>query len=89
MPRLAFTQNLKRHVDCPDKVVDGATVRESLDSVFSENPSLRSYILDDQGALHRHVAIIVNGEAITDRAHLSTKVGPEDEIYIMQALSGG
>ncbi len=89
MPRVSFTTNLKRHVDCTEQFVDGETVSAALENVFESYPKLRGYILDDQGSLHRHMAIIVNGEAIADRSHLAHPVGKDDEIYVMQALSGG
>jgi sulfur carrier protein ThiS len=50
---------------------------------------LRGYVLDDQGALRRHVAVYVNGRPIADRIGLSDPVGPDDEIHVFQALSGG
>ncbi|EDY82488.1 hypothetical protein VDG1235_2111 [Verrucomicrobiia bacterium DG1235] len=89
MPRLSFTQNLRRHVSCPEMDVSGDTLRQALESAFKQSPKLRGYILDDQGALHNHVAIVVNGEAITDRSNLSLPMSAGDEIYVMQALSGG
>ena len=89
MPRISFTQNLQRHVPCPDQKVEGETVQAALENVFRESPRLRSYILDDQGALHRHMAIMVNGSSIQDRTHLNHPVAANDEIYILQALSGG
>jgi sulfur-carrier protein len=52
-------------------------------------PRLRGYVLDDQGALRRHVAIYVNGRPISDRARLTDAVAQDDEIYVFQALSGG
>jgi hypothetical protein len=39
--------------------------------------------------LRRHVAAYVNGHPISDRRYLSDTVGPRDEIYIFQALTGG
>ncbi len=89
MPRVSFTQNLQRHVPCPDISVEGDTVRSALDEAFHAYPKLRGYILTEQGSLHRHMAVIVNGESTLDRESLSQAVGPGDEIYIMQALSGG
>lgn len=89
MPRLSFTQNLQRHVNCPDLNVEGDTVRSSLDNAFRIYPKLRGYVLNDQGGLHRHMAIIVNGESTLDRETLLQPVGSDDEIYVMQALSGG
>jgi len=41
--------------------VDGATLSEALAAVFASRPTLRGYVLDDQGALRRHVAVYING----------------------------
>lgn len=89
MPKVCFTSNLQRHVDCPEQTVDGDTVAAALEAIFAERPRLRGYILDDQGALHRHMAILVNGVAIRDRQRLQLPVSDTDEIFIVQALSGG
>lgn len=89
MPNVAFTRALERFLEAPPAAVDGATVGEALAAVFAARPALRGYVLDDQGALRRHVAIYVNGRPVADRAGLGDPVGPDDEIYVFQALSGG
>lgn len=89
MPRVAFTQNIQRHVACPSGQVPGRTVREVLDHVFAGNPRARSYVLDDQGALRRHMIIFVDGVAIRDRASLADVVADDATVYVFQALSGG
>ncbi|MFT5465150.1 MAG: molybdopterin synthase sulfur carrier subunit [Verrucomicrobiales bacterium] len=89
MPTVAFTQNLRRHVNVERCEVLGETVGAALDAVFSEHPKLRSYLLDDRGAVRKHVAVIVNGETIADRENLSDPLKPDDEVFVMQALSGG
>ena len=89
MAEVVFTPNLRRHVECPTTAVAGATVREVLERVFADNPRLRGYVLDDQGALRRHMSIFVDGKQLEDRAGLSDPVRPDAEIYVMQALSGG
>ena len=89
MPRVTFTANLRRLVDCPAAEVAGATVGEALEAVFTRTPQLRSYIVDDQGALRRHVVVFVGGEAVRDRVRLTDAVAPDAEIAVMQALSGG
>jgi molybdopterin converting factor small subunit len=89
MARVSFTGNLKRHLACPPATVQASTVREALEAVFAANPPLRSYILDDQGRLRRHVNIFVNETMITDRLRQSDAIGATDEIYVLQALSGG
>jgi molybdopterin converting factor small subunit len=80
---------LQRFLEAPSMRVEGATVRDALDAVFAKRQPLRGYVLDDQGAVRRHVAIYVNGEVIRDRTGLSDTVGPQDEIYVFQALTGG
>ena len=89
MAKVAFTQNIQRHVDCPPAEAHGRTVREVLDKVFADNPRARSYVLDDQQALRRHMLIFVDGEIIRDRAGLSDPVSDNSSIYVFQALSGG
>jgi sulfur-carrier protein len=89
MPTVAFTPNLGRYLDCPPEEVPGATVAEALEGVFDRNPRLRGYIVDEQGRLRQHVAVFVAGELISDRVHLSDRVEPGQDIFVMQALSGG
>lgn len=89
MAKVSFTPNIQRHVACPDTVAPGATVAEVLDAVFAANPRARSYVLDDQGALRRHMSIFLNGELIRDRERLSDPVAANASVYVSQALSGG
>ena len=89
MPRVVFTPNLERHASCPPAEVSGKTVRAVLDRVFQENPQLQSYVLDDQGRLRQHVVVFINGQMIEDRLSLSDDVEEGDELFVMQALSGG
>ncbi len=89
MPTVSFTTALTRFLAAPPAQVEGATVRDALAAVFAARPALRGYVLDDQGALRRHVAVYVGGEPVADRAGLSDPVGPDDEIYVFQALTGG
>jgi molybdopterin synthase sulfur carrier subunit len=87
--RVSFTGNLQRHLSCPPVEVAGGTVRDVLECVFETNPKLRSYLLDDQGRLRKHVKVFVNNRAVGDTAGLSDAVDEADEIFVFQALSGG
>ena len=89
MARVVFTPNIQRHVACPATEAPGATVRDVLDAVFIANPQARSYVLDDQRALRRHMTIFVDGVLIRDRVTLSDRVGDGSTVYVFQALSGG
>lgn len=89
MPRLVFAPAIQRHIATPAREVRADTVAAALQSVFTERPALRGYILDDQGRLRRHLAIFVDGAPLRDRRGLSDPVGDAREIYVVQALSGG
>jgi molybdopterin converting factor small subunit len=84
-----FTSALERFLAAPPAQVSGATVGEALAAAFEVRPALRGYVLDDQGALRRHVAVYIRGEAVRDRVTLSDPIGPNDDIYVFQALTGG
>lgn len=89
MTQLDFTSNLMRFVEVPAAQISGVTVKEVLEAYFEANPRVRRYVLDDQGALRKHVAIFLNQELIRDRIGLSDPVTDNDSIYVAQALSGG
>jgi hypothetical protein len=86
VPRVAFTPTLARHVACPPEEVDGATVRAALEAYFARHPSVRPYVLDEQGTLRHHVVVFA-GEAQV--RSLGEPVAAGQEIWVMQALSGG
>jgi molybdopterin synthase sulfur carrier subunit len=89
MARVVFTANIQRHVVCPPSEVSGRTVREVLDAAFAGNERARGYVLDEQGALRKHMLVFVDGAQVTDRDGLSDPVPAGAEVYVLQALSGG
>jgi sulfur-carrier protein len=89
MAQIAFTANLRRHVDCASAEVAGGTVRAVLEEVFAANPRLRSYLLDDQARLRRHVVVYVDDVPVADRSGLSDPVAPDSRIFVFQMLTGG
>ena len=89
MARVVFAPALQRHVVCPPAEAAGSSVREVLEGALSANPRARGYILDDQGALRKHMVIFIDGRLIRDRSGLSDGVEAGTHIYVMQSLSGG
>ena len=89
MTDVRFARHIERHVPCPPMVVRAPTVRAALEEYFVANPSVRTYVLDDQQRLRKHVVVFVNDAQIVDRAGLSDAVGDGDTIHVLQALSGG
>lgn len=89
MPLIRIAKAFRRHVECPDLTVDGSTVRQALDAYFDAFPAVRSYVLDERGAVRKHVAVFAGDEQIDDRTHQSDVVDDSTVVYIFQALSGG
>ena len=89
MPTVTFAPALTRHVACPPQDVAAATLRAALDAAFAAAPALRGYVLDEQGAVRKHVAVFINGEMIASRTELARALQPGDRIQVIQALTGG
>jgi molybdopterin synthase sulfur carrier subunit len=89
MIQLSFGNALQRHVDAPPLAVEASTVAEALEHAFARQPRLRGYLLDDQGALRKHMALFVNGTPISDRKTFRDPLPDGSEVMVIQALSGG
>jgi hypothetical protein len=89
VPTVCFTAHLARQVPAATLEVRGATVREVLEAVFGSSPRLRSYLLDEQGRLRKHVGIWVDAVPIRDRVRLADPVTPTSRLHVLQLLSGG
>lgn len=89
MPTVRFTRAIQRHVTCPDLEVAADTVRAALDAYFEQHPAARHYVMDETGAVRRHVAVFVNDRQVLDRTGLADPLAPTDEVFVYQALSGG
>ena len=89
MPTVEFAPALTRHVPCPRQEVAAGTLACVLDAAFAAAPALRGYVLDEQGAVRKHVAVFVNGEIIPDRGDLTRALAAGDRVHVIQALTGG
>jgi molybdopterin synthase sulfur carrier subunit len=86
---VTFAKAVRRHVDCPDHEVVGETLRDVLSAYFEVFPAVRSYVVDERGAIRRHVTVFINEDLVTDREGQSDIVAADDRISVYQALSGG
>jgi sulfur-carrier protein len=91
MPRVVLTQHLQRFFPTLQRTeeVAGATVREVITELDRRFPGFALYVVDETGRLRRHVNVFVHDEPICDREALTDAVSPGDEVFILQALSGG
>ena len=79
-PLRSYT-NERREVEA-----DGATLGELLADLDRRYPGIRFRMIDEQDAIRRHIRIFVNGDQV--RA-LGVPLARADEVFIVQALSGG
>jgi molybdopterin synthase sulfur carrier subunit len=79
-PLDSYTGGL-REIDLPGADLDA--VLSALDARF---PGAKFRIVDERGALRRHINVFVNADLETD---LARRLGPSDEVMIVAALSGG
>jgi sulfur-carrier protein len=89
MVQVHFTSWLRSLVPDGPVAADGATVGEALAGLLAERPQVRSYVLDDQGRLRKHICIFANGVRLKRETALEAPIDPDSELHVMQALSGG
>jgi sulfur-carrier protein len=71
-----------------DVKVEGSTVGEALNAVYSQHDGLRDRITED-GELRRFVNVYVSGEDIRFQDGLDTPISEGDEVTILPAVAGG
>ena len=64
----------------------GRTMAEVLADLERQFPGFRFRVIDEQDRMRAHMRFFVNGEQVFDLARV---LRPEDDLQIVQALSGG
>lgn len=62
------------------------SLRQLLEALEARYPGLRHRIIDEQDRIRRHIRFFVNGELAAELDH---RLGADDEVMIVAALSGG
>jgi molybdopterin synthase sulfur carrier subunit len=92
MPTVKMTRHLYRFFPALENrtvTVPAGSVAEVLRAVDEIAPGFTEYVLDERGALRRHVYLSINDTVVVDRTTLADRVPEEGTVYIFQALSGG
>lgn len=92
MPHVEMTQHLYRFFpQLKDRIiiVHAGSIAEVLFEINEIAPGFTDYVLDEQGALRRHVNICINDTIVIDKIKLSDHVPDDGTVYIFQSLSGG
>jgi molybdopterin synthase sulfur carrier subunit len=64
----------------------GTTIGEALVDLDARFPGIRFRMVDEQDRIRRHVRLFVRGRQVES---LNDRLEPDDELVIVQALSGG
>ncbi len=65
--------------------LEGATVVELLRALERRHPEVEGWILDERGAVRRHINVFVNGE----RGGATSAVRSGDRVEVLPAITGG
>lgn len=65
---------------------EGATLALLFDDLERRYPGLRFRVIDEQGAIRKHMRVFVNRVAVRG---LEVALAPGDEVHVLQSLSGG
>ena len=77
---------LRSYTRCGEAEASGDTLGEVLAALDVQFAGIRFRIVDEQDCIRRHIRIFVNGDQAPD---LSQRLQADDEVIIVQALSGG
>jgi len=77
---------LRSYTTEPFVEAQGPTLGALLTDLDRRFPGIRFRMVDEQERMRRHIRFFVNGLPASDLAH---GLHPADEVFIVQALSGG
>jgi molybdopterin converting factor small subunit len=86
MPRVILSGSIRQQAGgVGEAVVAGGSAGAVVRALEDMHPALRGWVLDERGVLRRHVKLFHRGASVP----LEAPLGPEDELHIVAAISGG
>jgi molybdopterin converting factor small subunit len=90
MPTVRFPAVMKYYVNNQvEFFVPAATVKEVVDQVIEQYPSIKFHLVDSEGNLRKHFNVFVNGIHIRDLNGMNTPLHEEDKVILMASAAGG
>ena len=84
--KVLIPSSLLSYTKVPQVEAAGATLLELLADLERQYPGLHFRVVDEQDQMRGHMRFFVNNEQVFDLTHA---LRPTDEVYLLQALSGG
>lgn len=86
MPKVILTGSIRQYAGgCGAVEVRVESARSAVAALEASYPALRGWVVDEQGALRRHVRLFHRGVSVS----LDAPLAPDDELHIVAAISGG
>lgn len=84
--KVLIPSSLYSYTNAREVNANGATLTELLVDLDRQYPGLRFRVIDEQNRMRKHMRFFVNGEQVFD---ISQSLRPTDNVFLVQALSGG
>jgi len=84
--KVLIPSSLLSYTKAPQVEASGATLRELLADLDRQYPGIRFRVIDEQEKIRGHMRFFVNNEQTFELNHV---LQPTDEVFLLQALSGG
>lgn len=90
MPTVRFPAVMKYYVNNQAEIfVPAATVKEVVDQVIEQYPSIKFHLVDAKGDLRKHFNVFINGTHIRDLNGMDTPLKEDDKVILMASAAGG
>jgi molybdopterin converting factor small subunit len=90
MPILRIPQPLQSYTAGESHLkLSGGTVREMIDDLAVQYPTLKPHLINKKGNLNVFVHLFLHGEEIPQNGALETILTPEDEVILVPSIAGG
>ena len=84
--KVLIPSSLLSYTKAPQVEASGKTLHELLADLDRHYPGLKFRVIDEQDRMRGHMRFFVNNEQVFDLSHA---LRPTDEVFLLQALSGG
>jgi molybdopterin converting factor small subunit len=90
MPAVRFPAAMKYYVNNQTEFsVSASSIKELIEKMTDQYPSVRFHLVDGEGNLRRHFNIFVNGTHIRELDGMETALKEDDKVVLMASAAGG
>ena len=88
--KLRIPSPLRRFTNGESSIdVNGNTVEQVLDELFSAHPDIKGHLIEDNGSLRNFVNIFIEGEDIRQKGGMNAEIVDGSDVRIIPSIAGG